>query len=1002
MQMYYSFLFAMLLLLASNIAQAQNITISGKVLAEEDGVAAGLPGVTVRIKDTASGTVTDADGSFKIEAAADAILIMSFVGYQTEMVSVTGRTYIETLLAQDITALEEVLVVGYGEVSERDLTGSVASVKPEEITAFPAQSAVQTLQGRAAGVQIQSNNGGQPGGGFSVKIRGGTSINASSDPIIVVDGFVGAEMPPPEDIASIEILKDASATAIYGSRGANGVIMVSTKRGETGQMKVNFSSAYTFQQVINRLDLLNANQFTNYIQEINPNYRNMGSDTDWQDEIFQGGAITNNQLSLSGGSDNIRYYVSGTYFGQEGIVRGSGFDRYSITSNIDIDATDKIKFGLGLFGRRTENEGINTQEVSGGRGAAGVTSSALRFNPDQGIFNPDGSFTLSAVGDDIDNPVALTEALDREVVANRFQGNTFGEIALTDWLSFKSTLGVTIDDQREGLYASKRLIRGQGVGGFASLESRKRTSLLAENYFTASKELGQTHLNLVAGYSYQHFVNDEFLASSSGFISDNNRFWNLSQGAIPNSPSSQRTESVIKSYYTRANWSVLDKYVFTFTARYDGASNFSADNKWAFFPSGAVAWHMGDEEFMREFGAISEWRWRVSYGLVGNQAIDPYQSLAQLMAVYGTRGGRPINAVRVENLANDDLTWETTAQLDIGVDIGLFQGRVGLAVDAYRMVTNDLLFERDLPGYVGIATQLQNVGAVENRGLEFTLNTENLTGAVTWSTNFNISFNRNEVIELPDNGADIFYRTAPGHLRIGNEQHVLREGQPVGVFYGFIYDGVYQQGEEFLTGSGFEQEAGGERFVDINGDGQLGFNEDATIIGDPNPDFTWSVNNTLTYKNFDLNIFVQGSQGGDMLSYTLLELGTLSGFNNATTDALNRWQPNNTDTDVPKASGSRSNMASTRWVYDASYIRLKNIALGYNLPKSLASKLRMRSVRAYVSAQNLFTITDFPGFDPEVGFRNDPNSASGNRNLGLDYGSYPNARSYVVGINLGI
>jgi TonB-linked SusC/RagA family outer membrane protein len=988
------------LMFLSVCTYAQTTRVSGTVTDGEGGM--GIPGVSVTVQGASSGSITDVDGHYTIEATPEDVLVFSFVGYEKATRKVGNQTQIDVALKEDLVSLEEVVVVGYGTTKKSDLSGSVSSVDAEKISAFPALSAVQTLQGRAAGVQIQSNNGGQPGADYNIKIRGGTSINASSDPLRVVDGFVGGEMPPPEDIASIEILKDASATAIYGSRGANGVILVTTKRGKAGEMKIDFNSSYSVQEVLNRLDLLDANQFTSYIQEINPNYENFGSNTDWQDVVYRPGYISNNQLSVSGGSDDIRYYVSGTYFDQEGVVIGSDYNRYTINSNLDMSPKEFLNLGISLYGRRSSNNGVNTQESSGGSGSAGIISSAFRFNPDIGIYNSNGDFAISEVGDDIDNPYALGTEYVRERVTDRFQANTYGELELADWLKFKSTLGISFNNWRDGEFRPTTLLGGAGRGGVAELEARKQSNWLNENYFTFSKDFNGHETSLVTGYSFQKNRNEAWSAGSSGYVTNSGEFWALQQGAIPLTPESGVSESIIKSYYARANYSYQGKYVATFTGRYDGASNFSKNRKWAFFPSGALAWDMKGEPFLENVDFLSRWKWRVSYGLVGNQAIGAYQSLARFRSIYGSRGGQLVNAIRLSNLANENLTWETTTQLNVGADIGFFNSRLNLTADYYQMTTTDLLFARDLPAYVGVGSQFQNIGAIENKGFELAISSVNLTGELRWNTDFNISFNRNKILELPDNGADIFYSYAPGHLGLGRDNQVMRVGQPLGVFYGFVYEGIYQNGDEFLEGSGFEKEAGGEKFKDLDGDGKLTYDKDRQIIGDPNPDFIWSLNNSFNYKGFDLNIFFQASQGNDMLSYTLLELNNLSGANNATTEALDRWTPMNPNTDVPKASSNRTRRISTRYVYDASYIRLKNLSLGYILPKNMVERVNLRNVRLSVSAQNLLTITDYPGLDPEVGYGNSRNNAAGNLYQGLDYGSYPNVKAYTLGINIGL
>ncbi|WP_373331053.1 TonB-dependent receptor [Salmonirosea aquatica] len=981
----------------SERVQPLDVTVTGTVTGADNNQP--LPGVSVVVKGTSLGTTTNTSGVYQLTVPGPgSVLVFSFVGYLSREITVGNRQQLDVSLDADIKALSEVVVVGYGTVKKSDITGSVSSVSAEEMTAYPATGAVQALQGRAAGVQIQANNG-EPGAAYKVRIRGGTSINASSDPIYVVDGFVGGAIPPPEDIESLEVLKDASATAIYGSRGANGVIMITTKRGKSGKPRIELNTSISSQNEINRLDLLNATQFVDYIKEARPTYTSPGASTDWQDQIFRTGGIQNHQLSISGGSDAVSYYLSGALYDQKGVILNSGFKRFSVTSNVEVKANSKLRIGLNLFAQRSSKQQAYTQEGSGGL-TPGVVAAAFKFEPDQTIRDPQtGRFTVSRVNDPTDNPYAVATQLQNESVNDRVQGNLFAEYEIIDHLKFRTTLGATTNSGRAGYFAPTTLNSGRSVGGEASVSGSKSTQLLNENYLTYSRIFGGIHdLTLLGGYSYQSSSSESWSGTGQSFITDAVSYWNLDGSAVWQSPTSGLTESQIKSFYARLNYSLLDRYLFTANIRRDGSSNFSRNHKFATFPSGAFAWKMSNEPFMQNSNLISQWKWRVSYGLTGNQAISPYQTLARFSNVFTVIDGVPVNAVRPTTVANNDLTWETTAQFDVGTDISLFKNRINLVLDYYRMVTRDLLFSVQLPQYSGYATQLQNIGSVENKGFELTLNTRNLVGDLKWTTDVNFSMNRNKVLALPG-GTDLEYSAAPGHLVGLGNTHVLREGYPVGSFFGWIYDGVYQEGDTYLPGGGFEQAAGGERFRDINEDGTLNSN-DRAIIGNPNPDFIWGLNNELNYKGFDLNLFFQGSQGNDILSYSLMELNLLSGNNNATTEALNRWTPTNTNTDVPKAFAGRSRRVSTRWIYDGSYVRLKNLALGYNFPTSVIKKLGMTKLRLYASAQNILTFTKYPGYDPEVNYASS-GATDSNRNLGLDYGSYPNAKSYTVGLNIG-
>ena len=981
-------------------SQQQNKTVTGTV-ADLSGLP--LPGVTVVVKGTTNGTITDTDGKYILRnVQANGILVFSFVGMKTQEITVSGKAMVNVEMEEETIGLEEVVAVGYGSVKKSDLTGSVTTVKSEEIAAYPSTGMVQSLQGRAAGVLIQSNNG-EPGTSYKVRVRGATSINSSSDPLFVIDGFPGGAMPPSEDIESVEVLKDASATAIYGSRGANGVILVTTKHGKAGKTKIGINSSYSLQNVINRLDLLGTPDYIDYVNDVTPgkldpndNYPN----TDWQDEVFRNGGIQNHQLSLSGGNDNIRYYVSGVLYDQKGVVIDSKYKRYSVTSNLNIQATKNLEVGINLFAGDYSSDGIVTQEWSGGGGQAGVMSATVLMDPIAPVYNANGSYGTSDLsGQEHDNPVAIAKELAVDRVSNSLQANFYGEYQLTKDLKFRATFGANNGSGREGQYLPSSMFGGREVGGRAYIIGSRSKNFINEDYLTFNKNINDIHdITLMAGYSYQSSRDESWRAISENFITDAFSFWNLGGGSVAKTPSSSLTESELASFYGRMNYKLFNRYLITFNARYDGSSRFAKNNKWAFFPSGAIAWNVAEESFMEALPQISQLKLRASYGVTGNQAIQPYQSLAKFSALPSTIiNGELVNAVKPSTVANDNLTWESTAQTDIGIDLGLFGQRIYLVADYYYKKTTDLLFSLPLPEYSGYSTLLKNIGAVENKGLEFSLSTVNFNRGLKWSTDLNFSLPKNKILELPD-GNDIFINTSPGHMVGISNSAILREGEPVGQFFGYVYDGVYQEGDTFLPGSGFEQVAGGEKYRDISGDGKLD-SKDRTIIGDPNPDFIWGLNNTFEYKGFDLNFFIQGSQGNDIYSFTLYELELISGYNNSTTRALDRWTPTNTNTDVPKATDGRAKRSSSRFVYDGSYIRLKNLSLGYKLPENLINPFGISFARIYLSAQNLFTITDYPGYDPEVNWMGG-GSYGGNVNLGLDYGSYPNAKSYTIGIQV--
>lgn len=962
-----------------------------------------LIGASIVADGTTSGTVTDLEGSFELRVADSVNRVrVSYVGYASTTVDLNGQTDLVIVLQPDLAQLDEVVVVGYGTMKKSDVTGAIVSLGEDDLTDYPAISAIQAIQGRAAGVTVQSTNG-EPGSSYKIRIRGTTSINASSEPLMVVDGLVGAVMPPPEDIISIEILKDASATSIYGSRGANGVILVTTKSGKEGKVSVSVNTSYSFQKEIGRLDVLDGPDFAAYINEArNTDFydlNNLEANTDWQELIFQPGFIHNNQLSFSGGSPKVKYYVSGVYYDQQGVVKTSAYDRLSLTTNLQFDISDRLNISVNSFLYKRKQAGVISQASHGGGNDGGVVTAAQRFEPVVGVLDENGEYTDSKVGiAPVDNPLAVIDGREIDNRQENLQFNVRGKWKITDNISFNSTLGYIFRNGRNGLYENRISNNGEVTNGSARLSNTRNFNTITEQYFNFLLPVSAQHkFDLTGGYSYQLFQRETFNASNTGFISDALGFWNLSAGSNVQIPNSGTSESEIASFYGRANYNFSDRILMTFTARYDGASQFSEGNKWAFFPSGALSWNVSNESFWNS-ELITNLKFRVSYGETGNQAIGPYESLARISPSFFVVNGGVANAVRPTSIANKDLTWETTSQFNLGTDIQLFRGRIELIAEYYQKTTRDLLFDVPVPSFSGYSNRLANIGKIGSKGFEFLINSRNAIDDFKWSTNFNLTINRSEVLSLPD-GNDIIYAGAPGYLINGALQHaVLREGQPIGIFYGFIYDGVYQEGDDFIPGGGFETAPGGEKFRDLNNDGVLN-NNDRTIIGDPNPTAVWGLSNDFIYGGFDLNVFFQAATGGDIINFAKMELDRLSGNSNATTDALDRWTPNHTETDIPKATAGRVSKVSTRFVEDGSYIRLKNLALGYNLSPGVCQKLRIANARIYVSGQNIWTLTDYSGVDPEVAYKSQ-GSTNSNINLGLDYGSYPSTKSITLGLNV--
>ncbi|WP_067150991.1 SusC/RagA family TonB-linked outer membrane protein [Pseudotamlana agarivorans] len=999
---------ALMLMMIFNISlfAQDGYQVSG-IVTDQAGVP--IPGINVIVAKTTTGTATDFDGGFQLDVKPGDVLQFSYIGYLTQTVTITGQKSVNVVMQEDASQLEEVVVVGYGTRKKSDITGSVSSVKSDELTAFPTSNAEQALQGRAAGVVVQSNNGGEPGAPISIKVRGNTSIGANSGPLVVVDGFVGAEMPQAADIAAMEVLKDASATAIYGSRGSGGVILVTTKKGRTGNLSVEINTAYSVQNTANRLDLLDADQFAEYQQSFS-SYVQGTENTDWQDVIYRTGDISNTQASFSGGSEKINFYSSVNYYDQDGIIVNSAFEKFTFLSNVDAQVTDKLKLGMNVYGSRSTKDGVSTQ--SSGEDAVGdvngggddVVSLAMRFTPDRGFYDQNGNFSTNSVGDAIENPYAVANEIVNETKTDDFRANLYANWQIFKNLDFRTTFGFSTRNETAAYFKPQTF---QLSTGGASLANLKRTNVLSENYLTYSAELGKGNLEVLGGYSFQNVTNERFSASTQNLLSDDFMWYNLEAGHVETRRvTSSYSASEIQSLFGRVNYDWNDKYLFTATVRRDGASNFAENNKYAVFPSGAIGWKISNENFLKDSNTISNLKLRASYGLTGNQAISPYQSLAALLVTPSTEVGTDAS-VAVAQEANPDLKWETSYQTNIGFDLGLLNNRISFSFDYYNIDTKDLLLDAtSTPDYLG-ATSLvvfQNIGEINNKGFELSLNTTNITNKnFTWTTDFNWSTNKNEVVSLV-NGADIIGSAAPGYFS-GKNTYILREGETIGSFWGHEYRGVYD-GVNIPEGTALKnnyQEAGDPLFTDVpdadgNTNGVIDSN-DEKIIGDPNPAWNFGFNNTLTYKNLDVNIFFQGSVGGEILNLTNVQL--YNGDSNTVTDALDAWTPTNTDSNIP-SNKIRDREISSRFIEDGSYVRLKNLSIGYTFDSNFVEKIGLDNLRLAVSGQNLFTITNYSGLDPEVSYFGTSAGDTTTTNVaqGHDFGNYPTIRSFNLSLNL--
>lgn len=971
-------------------------TISGQVTdGETDGP---LPGVNVLGKGTTTGTVTDINGNYRLTVSDEVTTLMfSSIGYTSEEVEINGQTSVNVVLLPDIQSLSEVVVVGYGSQKKSDITGSVSSVEPKEFENEPIANVTQGLQGKVAGVNVTSGSGA-PGGNMIVRIRGNSSVIGSNDPLYVIDGIPvqGGNNGStnllstinPTDIESIEVLKDASATAIYGSRGSNGVILITTKSGKEGRNQVEFEAYTGFREIERQLDMMNSRQFAEIANERNRNddlpiiFNEIDTltnvDTDWQDEIFRRGPIQNYSLAFSGGNEKTTYLISGSYFNEQGIIEGSDFNRGSVRLNLDQQVNDRLKVAGRFFVSRSVNNEIDDNNV---------LQSALNAPPFLPVYNPDGSYVDAATLKQYsfspssgDNAVAIAkERLDQRTI-DRLLGNVTGSYSLTDDLTLNVMLGVDQLNSERDLY-SPRILESGLPAGVGLQNFRKSTSFLNENTLSYNQKFGDKHaVNAVVGFTWQT-EQDEFLTGqSNGFVTDALQNNILSAGENFAAPDNEFEEWTLVSWLGRINYTLLDKYLFTLSGRADGSSRFGAGNKWGFFPSGAVAWRVSDEAFIQDnFSQLSNLKLRVSYGISGNQAIDPYESLQRFTDVGLAFGGTPTSGFAADNLGNPDLRWETTAEFNAGLEFGFWEQRVRASIDYYTKNTDDLLARVNLPPTSGFTTNIQNIGSTRNSGFEIQLGSDLIrTSKVIWDVNFNAFRNVNEVTETAS-GQDIIAPT----IDIIGSANIVREGEPLSAFYGLKTDGLTEEG---LI-----------NYVDVNEDGEIN-DDDRVILGNPYPDLFYGLSSNFTYGNFSLRVSLVGEAGKTLWNNNIYRhMNSFHRGSNQLAVVADRWTPENPNPNAPypKATSGLNQRPSDYYLEDASFLRIQNVRLNYNIPVSAFNTTIFQSANVYVSAQNLFTFTDYSWYTPDVN-----TFASGDLRIGIDQRTYPSARTFTVGLRV--
>ena len=1027
MRKFYTLFFS-LVIMVSAFAQDSKVTVTGKVIDPTDGNP--LPGVSVVEKGTTNGVSTDASGAYTVKVNPNAILIFSFVGYQTQEVGIGNRTTIDVSMVEDATQLEDVVVIGYGTLQKKDITGSIASISNKDFKDQPTTNLAGNLQGKLAGVNITSASG-TPGAGLLVSVRG------ASNPLYVVDGVpmlsesnssqatsfdtegnvVGngqnissiADINP-NDIESVEVLKDASAAAIYGARAANGVILITTKRGKSGKTKFNFNHYTGVQQPARKIQFLDSKQFVDLTEEARANdlalynadntifgvdfdptvltdplnYSTDGTNTVWLDEVLKNAPIRNYELSSTGGNDKTKFYVGGTYFDHDGIVINSGYKRFSTRVNLDHQATDKLSFGVNFSASRSNNRrSFNDNTYTG------IITNALGASPLMPVYDANGNysnFESYQVNWLSDNPVLSANEINAYTNSNRLIGSVFAEYKFSHAIKFRTSWSTDFSNVIDDQFFSPITADAEAVSGKVYKSNFEQLTWLNENIFTFNKSIGQSNFNAIAGFTMQE-TSSNFSSSRGQGFPIGSGLKNISSAAVITSAMGTGTSFGLVSYLGRVNYDYNGKYLLAATVRVDGSSRFSKSDRYGLFPSVSAGWRISQEDFFGEGGTFTDLKLRASYGVTGDQEIGNFQNVSfwQPARYVGQSGLRP------RNLADPSLTWQSNKSFNIGSDWELLGGRVSGTVDYFKSNKTNLLSNDIIPGTTGFATITRNRGEIENRGWEFTVSAIPVsTSKIRWSTSFNISFIKNEIKQITNDGLLV---SAYSDI---TPTHVLKVGQPVGTFWAVKYLGVDPQ-----TGDALYQNANGNEVTA----GEV-TNDDAQIAGKAIPDFFGGWNNTLKVGNFDALVALQYSKGNsiyNLIKATYLNMGWANDggvdqvYANNSVEVNKRWKKPGDITDVPRASFVNPNFVqnSTQYIEDGSFLRIRTVSIGYNLkPKN--TKL-FDNIRIYAQVQNLHVFTKYTGFDPEV-------SSTGGSNMqtaGVDYGAYPQPRTWTFGFNLG-
>lgn len=951
----------------------------------DSGTGMTLPGVNILVKGSEANASTDIDGNFTINAQPGDVLVFSYIGYASQ--EVTASASMKVQLKEDAQLLQEVVVVGYGAQQRKDITGAVAVIDGEKFENRVNNQLSSLLQGQTAGVQVTSNSG-KPGGGFNVRVRGTSSITAGSDPIYVIDGIITSDTRSlnPADIETISVLKDASSAAIYGSQGGNGVVIITTKQGKTEKPLLTYETYTGFQTVWKKIDVLNSDQYRELQEErgLTTDWSLYNQNTNWQNEVFRTGYSNSHQLSLSGKSNKTTYYLSGGVVNQEGAVRSAEMSRKTFKVNLSQEVTDWLKIGTNF--NYVDYRDVDVTDNTG-VGSGGVILGVLNTPQNIGIYNTDGSFTSNPF-QNWENPISSTDGSDRQYRNQRVFGNVYGEFKILKGLTFRSALSVDHSNAANDYFLDPyRTSYGRAMKGISRYGTNRYNYYMYENTLNYKLNIAKHDIEAVVGTIYQKSLWEDSNLETRGFAGDGVGTPNA--GSTIASATATKAEKYNSSFISRVNYAFDDKYLITANFRADGSNNFGPNHKWGYFPSVSGGWRISNEEFLQDVESINEIKIRAGWGLVGNDDITRYGWLANV--VPGTNypiGGTIQPGNYPGRIENQDLKWEASEQTNIGIDISLFRNRVRFSADAYRKTSQDLLLNVPIPRTSGFDAALQNAGSIENKGLEFQLTTVNFDGEdFKWSTDLNISFNRNKVTNL------VGETITQASIASRGDAVLVQEGQPLGQFFGYEWGGVDPE-----TGNVYYIGSDGEATFDPTED-------DKKIIGDANPDFIYGVTNTLSYKNFSLNIFFQGSQGNDILNATRFDTESMIDAKNQTTAVLRRWQNEGDVTDVPRVetNGSTKNSEiSTHYVENGSYLRLKALTVGYDFSKSVLDRIGITGLRLYATGENLFTITDYSGFDPEVNAFGGEGGGVRNQALGVDYGTYPQTRNIIFGIRASL